>query len=73
LARDTFYYHIVNDQTAELMEALRAKIGTLSEYLEEVLPECRSTSLALTHLEDCCMRSVQALAVSEGTLVPFAR
>lgn len=64
-APDTFYYHQITPETSERMTAIRVAYIELAEKLMD-LPESRSRSLALTHLEDSCMRAIQSLAVAEG-------
>lgn len=66
--RKELYYHKVNSKIAADMTDIREMYINISEILEQSLPESRSKSLALTHLEDSCMRAIQALAL-QGELV----
>lgn len=65
-----FTYHQVPTDIAEQMTDLRAEYYRLATRIVTDLPESREKSLALTHLEDSCMRVIQALAV-QGTPVPI--
>lgn len=72
MARETIHYHkVTNEQAIKMMEYVRKNIGTLFEDLEDLLPNGRSKSLALTHLEDVLMRSIQAIAIEHGECMPF--
>lgn len=66
--RKELYYHKVNSEIAAEMTDIREMYINVSEVLEEALPESRSKSLALTYLEDSCMRAIQALAM-QGELI----
>jgi hypothetical protein len=62
---------LLDPETAQEISVARALIGALAEALEKSLQEGRSKSLALTHLEDCSMRAVQAIALEYGQRMPF--
>lgn len=66
-----FYYHTVTRDTAEKMTEVRARYHQLACYLRQHLHRTRELSLALTHLEDSCMRAIQCLAITEGTPLPI--
>ncbi len=46
------------------IETLRQRYVDLAVDILDSLPECRSKSLALTHLEESLTRAVQALALT---------
>lgn len=66
---ECIHYHQVGTATAAKMADIRGHFIALGELLDERLPQGRSRSLALTALEESCMRAIQAYAVAEG--VPF--
>lgn len=60
-------YHKVTDQAAlERMEYVRENYYSLYEMIMLNIPDGRPRSLAITHLEDSLMRSIQALALAHG-------
>lgn len=63
MARPELHYHKVDNSIAMQMASVRSWFIELSENLERILPAGRSASLAQTHLEDSCMRAIQALAL----------
>lgn len=65
-----FIYHQVTTETAQKMADLRMRYYVLAVRLYEMLPRCHERSLALTALEEALMRTIQCLAVSEGTPIP---
>ena len=69
MARETFHYHKVNKESAVRMTEVRAQFIELADYLEYALPDGRSKSLCFTHLEDACMRAIQAEALEHGELL----
>jgi hypothetical protein len=70
LLRD-FFYHQVSSATAQKMAALRESYYALACEVVGFLPYSRERSLALTHLEESCMRAIQCLAVTEGERIPI--
>jgi len=63
------YYHVVDTETMKAMARLRQVYIELGAELGN-LPDCRSKSLAKTHLEDSLMRSMQALALQGSAVEP---
>lgn len=60
----SFVYHSgFTDDVVNQMESVRQSYINLASYLIDSLPECRSKSISLTHLEESCMRAIQALAL----------
>lgn len=66
----TLLYHVVPTDVAAKMAQVRENYYWLAELVVAVCPESRLKSLALTALEDSCMRAIQALAM-QGTPVPI--
>ena len=66
-----FQYHAVDETSAKKMAAIRSSYYGLAEWLCEELPDSRERSLALTSLEESCMRAIQCLAVTEGVPRPI--
>lgn len=66
-----FQYHQVSVGTAQKMADIRTYYYALAETLLLLLPTSHEQSLALTSLEESCMRAIQCLAVAEGTPVPI--
>ena len=58
------YHSDIPQEQVDRMQAVRQRYVDLAVYLVENLPEGRSTSLALTYLEDSLMRSIQSLALT---------
>ena len=58
-----FSYHAPRNHTEELLhESTRADFRNLALWLEDRLPTCRETSLALTKLEEAMMWANAAIA-----------
>lgn len=66
-----FYYHSITLEVAARMTEIRAQYHALAQLLVATCPTNRELSLALTHLEESLMRSIQSLAVMQGTPVPI--
>ena len=64
--KDLFSY-VCDTETRTVIAAVRLRYYTLAQSLLKELPESRERSLALTSLEDSCLRAIQCLAVSHGT------
>lgn len=63
----TFFYHTVDKDLQTRMTTIRAEYIALAVSVLNACPDSRSKSLALTHLEDSCMRAIQSLAL-EGEI-----
>lgn len=50
-----FTYHKPRDGQPEIYEGLRSRARELARYANEVVPDCREKSLALTKLEEFVM------------------
>lgn len=50
-----FTYHAPKPGQPELYVSLRAMALSLAAHINDVCPDCRETSLALTHLEQTVM------------------
>lgn len=62
-----FGYHPPrNDRTVTAHETIRAECRALAEKLNELLPEGREKSLAITHIEEVMMWSNAAIARAGG-------
>lgn len=59
-----FMYHPPTGDKGETHAAIRERCRILAEQLNEVLPEGREKSLAITHLEEVMMWSNAAIARS---------
>lgn len=59
-------YHTVTPEQAQRMEQVRVSYLTTATVLHTFCPAGRSRGLALTELENSCMRAIQAIAM-EGT------
>lgn len=55
--------HTPSPEVAAGIEALRDMAAVFGEQIIYSAPPCRSRSIALTHLEDCVMRAVQAMVL----------
>ncbi len=64
---ETLLYHKVSPAGCERMAFVRKQYYNLAKMVLEVCPESRATSLAITHLEESCMRAIQSIALVEGT------
>lgn len=49
-------------ERVKVHEAINRKVIEVAQWLNEILPEGRNKSLALTHLEDVQMRANKAVA-----------
>lgn len=59
-----FAYHPPKDEAAKMAhEIVRATVGTLAVSLNDLLPESREKSLALTALQEVMMWSNAAIAI----------
>jgi hypothetical protein len=60
----TMVYHAdMSQDTMFKMDTLRQHYIDLAVQITEYVPECRSKSNCLTHLEESLMRCIQALAM----------
>lgn len=67
----TFFYHTITDPSLlSLMEIMRVQYINLAEGILNHCPENRSKSLALTHLEESLMRTIQSLALQGEIIDP---
>lgn len=61
---ECFVYHKVQEKShMELMEEMRQKYIDLAVFVNISVPDGKPKSLALAHLEDSLMRSIQAIAM----------
>lgn len=58
-------FHPGNADVAPKYEALRSRYKELAHFVDSNCPDGRAKSLAMTHLEDALMRSIQAIAVEQ--------
>ena len=65
---ELFYHKVTDQQTIAVMKEIRAWYIDLWATIDDLMPDCRSKSLARTALEDSLMRAIQALAVTRGEL-----
>lgn len=61
---NNYTYHAPNEAKALLHEEIRATVFVTAEHLNNMLPDCREKSLALTKLEEATMWANAALARS---------
>lgn len=61
----TMGFHPGNPEVAPIYEGLREMYKSLAHYVNNVCPDGRCKSLAITHLEEALMRSIQAIAVEQ--------
>jgi hypothetical protein len=59
-----FQYHRPDEATAEKHQSVRTSVQFLANGLNELLPEGREKSLAITHLEETMFWSNAAIARS---------
>ncbi len=59
-------YHKVSPAGCERMAFVRKQYYNLEKLVLECCPESRATSLAVTYLEDSCLRALQSIAILEG-------
>lgn len=62
---NNFTYHQPKDGQSTKYEALRAKAKELAYLIDELCPDSREKSLALTQLEDCSMWANASIARNE--------
>lgn len=60
-----FTYHPPKGDQAERYERLRAKARELSEAINDLCPDSREKSTALTKVQESCMWANAAIAVNE--------
>lgn len=58
-------FHPGNADVAPKYEKLRASFMELAHFVNDICPDGRDKSLAITHLEDALMRSIRSIAVEE--------
>lgn len=58
-------FHPGNVDVAPLYSSLRGRFMELAHVVNELCPDGRDKSLAITHLEDALMRSIRAIAVEQ--------
>lgn len=61
-------FHPGNADVAPIYEELRQRFMQLANRVNELVPDSRDKSLALTHLEDGLMRAIRGVAI---TLTPL--
>lgn len=59
---NNFKYHALKDGQAEKYEAIRAKAKELAYLIDEVCPNSREKSIAVTSLEDSVMWANASIA-----------
>lgn len=62
---NSFTYHPPKEGQSEKYEALRTKAKELAYLIEELCPNSREKSLALTQLEGCSMWANASIARNE--------
>lgn len=60
-----FTYHAPTGDQAQRYEALRSLGRTFARYLNEVCPESREKSIALTKLQECVQMANASIAINE--------
>ena len=65
-----FLYHVVSATDQMHMAEVRAQYAELAVLIMRNGPPTRSKSLALTHLEDALMRTIQDLALTGEPQLP---
>jgi hypothetical protein len=63
---ELFLYHKVSPAGQERMAFLRKQYYSLAKMVLELCQEPQATALAMTHLEESCMRAIQSIALVEG-------
>lgn len=61
----TMGFHPGNPEVAPIYEEMRARFRDLAHHVNDVCPDGRLKSLAITLLEDALLRSIQAVAVEQ--------
>lgn len=62
---NNFMYHTPNNDQAERYERLRSKAKELADLIDELCPNSREKSLAITNLEQASMWANCAIARNE--------
>jgi len=62
---NNFRYHAPKDDQPKRYEALRGKAKELAELINELCPDSREKSIAITNLEQCSMWSNASIARNE--------
>jgi hypothetical protein len=60
-----FTYHAPNEEQKQKYQYLRLAAKTLARDINELVPDSREKSLAMTHLEDAVMWANAAIARNE--------
>jgi hypothetical protein len=60
-----FTYHPPAGNQAERYGAIRERVHELAMFINDVCPESREKSLAITHLEECVMWANASIARNE--------
>lgn len=68
--RNGMGFHPGNKNVAGIYEHLRNEYMALAVLVNEVVPDGRDKSLAITHLEDALMRSIRGVAINLTDLGP---
>jgi hypothetical protein len=61
----TMGFHPGHADVANIYAGLRSVFRETAHHVNEVCPDGRLKSLAITHLEDALMRAIQAIAVEQ--------
>ena len=61
----TMGFHPGHADVAPLYSELRRRFRELAHHVNDVCPDGRLKSLAITHLEDALMRAIQSIAVEQ--------
>jgi len=61
----TMGFHPGHADVANLYAGLRSVFRETAHHVNDVCPDGRLKSLAITHLEDALMRAIQAIAVEQ--------
>lgn len=61
----TMGFHPGTADTAPMYAQLRSMFIELAHHVNETCPDGRCKSLAITHLEEALMRSIQSIAVAQ--------
>ena len=63
--KKTYAYHKPSDEGLQLIKILRSKFSELHEAIEELAPQSRERSIALTELETAAMWAVKAVVCND--------
>lgn len=66
----TLLYHKVDEAQMAEMTRVRVAVLELAAVIDSLPGPSRSKSLAMTHLEDCSMRAIQAIAMEGTPIIP---